>query len=113
QVTQDGMIRGSPAYMSPEHCRSMQVDQRSDIYSLSVVIFETLTGRRPFPGKEAVSLIRQHVVEAPPRLAAVRPELRLPAALDRVVDRALSKNPEERPQSVEQFWAELKAAAQE
>lgn len=110
QITQDNVILGSPAYMSPEQCRSMNVHVQSDIYSLSVVIFETLTGRRPFVGKDAVSLARQHTLELPPRISTLRPELRLPVSLDSVLVRGLAKHPEARPKSVTQFWHELKAA---
>ncbi|HEY9788033.1 MAG TPA: serine/threonine-protein kinase [Candidatus Obscuribacterales bacterium] len=110
QLTVDGVICGSPAYMSPEQCRGGQVDRRSDIYSLAIVLFEALTGQRPFAAKDLVSLMYMHVNDEPALISEVAPERNFPAALVELVDRSLSKDPDKRPQTVEQFITELKRA---
>src|SRR6185436_19526770 len=94
------LIFGSPHYMSPEQCRSTaRVDNRSDIYSLGVMLFEMLCGERPFPDPDMGVLIAKHQVEEPPRLRMKAPGL--PVDLDKLVASMLAKAPEDRPQSME------------
>lgn len=107
QLTVDGIICGSPAYMSPEQCRGGDVDQRSDIYSMGVLLFETLTGQRPFTAKDLVSLMYLHVNDHPPQLSDVDTSLTFPQDLEDMVKRALSKEPDKRQSSVEEFMSEL------
>lgn len=102
---------GSPAYMSAEQCQGLELDARSDIYSLAVVIFELLTGKRPFSADNLRDLMLMHVAEEPPALSAVRTDLQFPPALEVVLSKALAKSPEERQQSIKEFWKELEEAA--
>jgi tRNA A-37 threonylcarbamoyl transferase component Bud32 len=104
-LTAAGQIAGSPPYMSPEHCRG-NVDHRSDIYSLAIVVYECLSGRTPFVGP-TMEVIDKHLVEPPPRLAQWAPEH---AALDQPLSRALSKDPAQRQQRASELARELAAS---
>ncbi|MFN8550902.1 MAG: serine/threonine-protein kinase [Candidatus Obscuribacterales bacterium] len=112
RVTEDGMLRGTPAYMSPEQCQSMEVDNRSDIYSLAVVLFESLTGLRPFSNKNSVITMHQQMNDVPPTLMAVRPDLQFCEELEVLIAQCLSKKPEGRPASVEEFWQKFEQACE-
>ncbi len=93
-LTSDGGVVGSVAYMSPEQLRGAEVDERSDIWSLGVVLFELLTGRLPFEGEGAAALGARIATEPLPDLRALRPDV--PPALVDVVARCLSKRPRDR-----------------
>ena len=95
QLTQDGALLGTPSYMSPEQIRGEQLDGRSDLFSLGVVLYELLTGERPFAG-DSISSIIYRIVNEEPRDPAVVPR---PGARRRWADfliRALAKDPDER-----------------
>ena len=115
--TQTGMVLGTPAYMSSEQAcgmRSDELDARSDIYSLGVVVYEMLTGRLPFHSDTPVGFLRKHVQEAPPPFRAIAPGLDVPPQVEAVVMKALKKNREERYQSALEFsYAFVAAAAPE
>jgi serine/threonine protein kinase len=104
-LTRTGTILGTPAYMSPEQFEDAAVDERSDIYSLGVVLFEVLTGQLPFKGTTAIAVGLAHRTEPPPLLRSVRPGL--PAWLERVVLRCLEKDPGRRFASADVLAAEL------
>lgn len=110
QLTVEGTICGSPAYMSPEQCRGADLDHRSDIYSLGVVLFETLSGRRPFSAKDLVSLMYLHVTDDPPSINEVRADLQFSSEIDTFIARVLSKDPADRPQTVQEFEKEMREA---
>ena len=113
RLTQDGGISGTPLFMSPEQARGLAVDARSDIYSLGAVAYALLTGRAPFEGTTPMEVMIAHV-----RDEVVRPSLYqadVPADLERVILRCLSKSPQDRFQdveSLEQALAECAAADQ-
>ncbi|MBZ0186030.1 MAG: serine/threonine protein kinase, partial [Candidatus Obscuribacterales bacterium] len=108
-LTIEGKVCGSPAYMSPEQCKGAEVDARSDIYSLGVVFFEVLTGQRPFAADDLMALMLMHVNKEAPSIGSMLPDVTFPPGLSNVIIKALSKNPEDRPQSVEEFWHEIEA----
>jgi serine/threonine protein kinase len=96
QLTRPGAGVGTPEYMSPEQCRGEQVDARSDIYSLGIMLFEALTGRTPFRGDNYPALAHSHIYEMPPYPSAINP--RIDPAVDQVILTALMKIPEHRYQ---------------
>jgi serine/threonine-protein kinase len=109
QMTETGSIVGTAQYLSPEQARGGEVDPRSDLYSLGVVLYELLTGKTPFDGDTPVEIAMKHLSNAPKPPSSLRPEI--PAELDKVVLRALSKNPDERYQSADEMEADLERVA--
>jgi serine/threonine-protein kinase len=114
--TQTGMVLGTPAYMSFEQAsgmRSDELDARSDIYSLGVVVYEMLTGRAPFRSETPVGYLRMHMQEDPPPFRNVKPDLPALPQLESVVMKALTKNRDQRYGSVLEFARAFVAAAQQ
>lgn len=104
-LTQDGMLIGTASYLSPEQVQSRPVDQRSDVYSLGVVLYECLTGRVPFEGEShsARALARLHENPVDPRQISTE----IPPRLAQVIMKALARHPEDRYQSSAAFQAAL------
>ena len=98
-------VFGTAAYISPEQAQGLVVDERTDLYSLGVVMFEMLTGRPPFIAENSLALASQHVLNEPPRPSVVNGSV--PPQLDAIVLRALSKRPEERFESAAELREEL------
>ena len=107
-ATQALDIVGTPAYFSPEQASGNQGDERSDIYSLGVVLFEMLTGRVPFPDADSVSVARAHLTDFAPPPSQLNPKV--PLKVDMVVERALSKNPAARYTTAAAFASDLESA---
>jgi serine/threonine-protein kinase len=105
QMTEAGSIIGTAQYLSPEQARGAPVDQRSDLYSVGVVLYEMLTGSVPFTGDTPVEIAMKHISAVPRPPSAERPEV--PEDLDLVVLRSLAKDPRERFQTAEEMDAEL------
>ncbi len=98
--TASGVVSGTPAYMSPEQAQGIKVDHRTDIYSLGVVLYEMLAGRIPFDADTSWSLIFKHINEPPPAVEGIQP------AVQKVIDRALAKKPDDRYESARALAAD-------
>lgn len=107
--TASGVPMGTPYYMSPEQCRGERVDARSDVYAFGVICHELLGGSPPFTGESPAGVLVQHVLQPPPRLSEIRPDL--PAELDAPVLEMLAKKPADRPASVGAAFQKLEEAA--
>jgi serine/threonine protein kinase len=107
-LTESGTVLGTPRYMSPEQCLGEELDGRSDIYSLGIVLYEMLSGVVPFNSPSLGALIMQQVNNPPPPLRTIN--LTIPPAVEAAVAGALEKRREDRPQSAFAFAEEIKAA---
>lgn len=107
-LTKAGFVMGTPAYISPEQGSGGEVDHRADLYSLGVVLFETIAGRRPFASPSTVELIGMHVTKPPPPLSRLAASVKIPRRLDQLVAKLLAKEPHQRPQSAAEVRVELK-----
>ncbi len=107
ELTQAGTVMGTPAYMSPEQFMGQTVDGRSDLFSCGVILYQFLTGEKPFTGNNTTIMYK--VLREEP-LAPSMLNLALPGALDAVVKKAISKSPEQRFQSAAEFAAAIQAA---
>lgn len=110
-LTQAGTVMGTVSYMSPEQARGMNVDNRTDIFSLGVVIYEMITGRLPFEGASANDVIASILRSEPPPLAQHSPDA--PDEMEQIVAKALAKNRDERYQSVKDLALDLKSLSRE
>lgn len=106
-MTQTGTILGTAYYLSPEQAQGLPLDGRSDIYSLGVVYYEMLTGRRPFEGDSPVSIAYKHVREMPKLPSTHRPDI--PRSLEAIVVTAMAKRPEDRYSSAALMRRDLEA----
>jgi serine/threonine-protein kinase len=109
QMTEAGSIVGTAQYLSPEQARGTAVDQRSDVYSLGIVLYELLTGTVPFNGDTPVEIAMKHLSAVPEPPSSKRPEI--PRDLDLIVMRALAKDPADRYQGAEEMDADLERFA--
>ena len=109
-ATQTLGLMGTPAYMAPERFESNLADNRTDIWALGVVLYETITGQSPFAGPQA-RLVHAILNEYPPPISSLRTGV--PPELDEIIDRALAKLPEERYQAIEDLMADLMAIQRE
>ena len=106
-LTVEGQLLGTPNYMSPEQIQAKEVDHRADIFSLGVVLYEMLTGRKPFKGENLTQVSHKIAYEAHPDPREFRPEV--PPRLVDVLDRALSKKPDDRYQKGSEMAADLRS----
>ena len=104
--TRPGLVLGTANYMSPEQARGQKVDARSDIWSLGVVLYEMVTGTRPFLGETPSDCIAAILTAEPAPLSRISPDV--PAKLDSILQKALRKNTDERYQTIKEMLAELR-----
>jgi serine/threonine-protein kinase len=104
--TNPGAVMGTISYMSPEQARGLDVDARSDIFSLGILLYEMLTGRLPFEGSSASEVIISIIQKRQQPMARFSPDL--PVEMERIVGKALSKNREERYQTIKDMLIDLK-----
>ena len=109
-ITGSGIIIGTPEYMSPEQVEAKEVDQRSDIYSLGIILYEMVTGRVPFEGETAIAIGVRHKSEAPEDPTLINAQV--PEDLSRVILKCLEKDPADRYQSAGEVRTELGGIAQ-
>lgn len=102
-----GAVFGTPEYMSPEAARGEEVDRRADIYSASVILFDMITGRPPFEAQAAAEVLAMQINEPPPLARRVAPGLEITEAVERLIHRCMSKNPDDRIQTMDAYRDEL------
>jgi serine/threonine-protein kinase len=107
-LTQEGMVFGTPEFMSPEQAQGKTLDARSDIYSLAVILYEVLTGKLPFSARTPMEYIQKHVMEPIIPLGQRVPELKFPKGLEQALEKALAKRPEDRYQTAAAFAEALR-----
>jgi serine/threonine-protein kinase len=108
-LTQEGMVFGTPEFMSPEQAQGKSLTPASDIYSLATILYEALTGKLPFDAKGAMDFLQLHVTGKPIPLSERVPGKTFPPLLDAVIARALAKKPEDRFASAADFATAIQA----
>nr|WP_275939340.1 serine/threonine-protein kinase [Polyangium spumosum] len=108
ELTEEGMILGTPHYMAPEQARSDGVDHRADVYSLGVMMYRAFTGRLPFIGESTIAVITRHAMDAPEPPSRF---VAMDALLESMILRCMAKRPEERPQRMAEVSQALRAIA--
>ena len=106
-ITQAGITIGTPAYLSPEQAFGSELDGRSDLYSLSIVLYEMLTGRTPFGDRDALAMLTAHAVAEPPPFAEVAPDAQIPAEVEALVRQGLAKSVDDRIPSAGDYVARI------
>jgi serine/threonine-protein kinase len=102
--TQTGISIGTPTYMAPEQCLNREVDGRTDIYALGVIMFALFTGRRPFHGESSFEVFQGHVSKKPPLPSTLAP---VPAAIEALILHCLEKDPKQRPQTATELMNQI------
>ena len=108
-ITITGAIVGTPAYMSPEQAAGRKVDNRSDLFSLGIILYEMMTGEKPFPGENYSSVITRILTAAPKRPIEMNPLI--PMEMNQVVERMLEKDPDKRYADVDSLLVEVEGYA--
>jgi eukaryotic-like serine/threonine-protein kinase len=107
-LTQEGMVFGTPEFMSPEQAQGKTLDARSDLYSLAVILYEVLTGKLPFSARTPMEYIQKHVTDPIIPLSERVTDRRFPSGLDEVLAKALQKQPDNRFQTAAEFGEALR-----
>lgn len=107
KLTKAGSVFGTPHYMSPEQCAGSQVDQRTDIYALGIILYEMCSGRVPFDADNLMGILTKHMYEQPVAPRDLPPPTDVPPGLDAVIMKCLSKSADARYQSMAEMRADL------
>jgi serine/threonine protein kinase len=110
--TVTGLVVGTPWYMSPEYCQGKKYDERCDIYSLGMVLYEALSGKRANSADNAVAAMHKSIHDNPEPFSSVCPQRSIPEALQNVIWRAIAKDPSKRYQSAAAMKSDLEAIGQ-
>jgi len=110
KLTQTGEVFGSPAYMSPEQCKGLKVDYRTDIYAMGCILFELLSGKMAFTAETAVETLMKQINEAPPQLTIPNADPQFVNRFEEVTLRALAKDPTRRQQSMTELKENISGA---
>jgi serine/threonine protein kinase len=111
KLTATGIILGTPEFMSPEQLRGKPLDPRTDIYSLALMTYEMLTGKLPFQGRTQQEMMIARLRSDPVPIRRMRPELDIPEAVEKTLNKAMSRNPDDRYQTVLEFGDALATSA--
>jgi serine/threonine-protein kinase len=109
-ITSPGIVCGTPEYMSPEQARGDDLDARSDLYAVGVILYQLLSGRLPFEGESPTQVVLKHLTDVPVDPRVVAPERQIPSQLAELTMRALAKQPADRFQNADAFSTGLAEA---
>ncbi|HWE24017.1 MAG TPA: serine/threonine-protein kinase, partial [Myxococcales bacterium] len=108
-LTRHDVVCGTPQYMAPEQATGSALDERSDLYALGIILYQMTTGHLPFDGANSMEVLTRHVNEAPIPPRQKQPDAPISEPMERLILRALEKDPAKRPQTAEQFREALLA----
>ncbi len=111
KLTATGIILGTPEFMSPEQLRGKPLDPRTDIYSLALMTYEMLTGKLPFSGRTQQEMMIARLRNEPVPLRQARPDLELPEVVEKVLAKAMQRNPDDRYTTAPEFASAISAAS--
>jgi serine/threonine-protein kinase len=111
-VTRTGLFIGTPEYMSPEQAEGLDLDRRVDVYGTGIMLYQLVTGKVPFRGRDEFDVLNKHVNVAPEPPSQRRPDANIPPQAEAVILKALAKDREERQQDMEELARELRSALQ-
>ncbi len=113
RLTQHGVTIGTPTYIAPEQAYGQPIDGRADLYALSVMMYEMITGEPPFDADEVGALLRMHVSHPVPPFAELAPDVQVPDGVEALIIRGLAKQPDERISSAQSYLAQINAVLED